>query len=75
MRSPRSVAWDNGKITLTGALGSQEASYFAKGLDVLINKQGYGDIRLDFQPAFPVRESFMVPAIALIREEAQWGGV
>jgi anti-sigma regulatory factor (Ser/Thr protein kinase) len=75
LRSPRSVAWDNGKITLTGQLGAHEASYFAKGLDVLITKQSYRDVRLDFTAAFPVRESFMVPAIALIRERRRAGVV
>lgn len=47
MRSPRTISWDAGKISLTGLLGAQEASYFAKGLDVLASKQGYQDIRLE----------------------------
>lgn len=75
MRPPRNISWDAQNISLSGQLGVQEAYSLAKGLDVLVSKRGYQDICLDFRSAFPVRESFMVPAIALIRERRRNGVV
>lgn len=62
------IKFTEGVITLTGFLGSKEVFQFAKCLFVLISKKGYKDIELNFTHAYPVRESFMVPALAIIRD-------
>lgn len=70
MRAPASktIFAANGSITLRGTLSGSDAFDFAKCLDILVTKQGYSDVTLDFSQAAPVWESFMVPAIALIRD-------
>ncbi|MGT2441219.1 STAS-like domain-containing protein [Ensifer adhaerens] len=62
------VSKNSNILTLNGSLLSGDIFQFSKSLDIILNKQGYTDASLDFSQAYPVRESFMVPAIALIRK-------
>lgn len=76
MKGPtRTITFKSGELILSGTLASSDIFDFAKGIDLFANKQGYRDIILDFTTAYPVRESFMVPAIALIREQRRAGVV
>lgn len=70
---PRSITYQSGELIMRGSLASQEVFDFGKGIDLFANKQGYKDLVLDFSGAFPVRESFMVPAIALVRNWRRQG--
>ncbi len=64
----RRITWGDGSITMAGALGSRDIFSFAGSVHNVATKQGYKDVTLDFSDAYPVRETFMVPAIAIIRE-------
>lgn len=64
----RTVSWNKSIIAMRGGLTSGDAFGFAKALDVIVRKRGYQDVVLNFAGAYPVRESFMVPAIALVRK-------
>ncbi len=67
------VTWFGETIKLQGSLGSGDIRDFARALDVISTRQGYRDVTLDFSQAFPVRESFMVPVIALVRHHRREG--
>jgi anti-sigma regulatory factor (Ser/Thr protein kinase)/anti-anti-sigma regulatory factor len=67
------ITWDMGSISLPGSLTAADARDFARALNVVCSKQGYRDVELDFKQAYPVRETFMVPAIALIRDYRRKG--
>jgi hypothetical protein len=41
--------------------------------DIVCTVRGYRDVDLSFAQAFPVRESFMVPAIAPVRDYRRQG--
>ncbi len=69
----KNIFVSNGEMKLRGMLSGSDAFDFAKCLDILVTKQGYSDVRLDFSQAGPVWESFMVPAVALIRERRRHG--
>jgi anti-sigma regulatory factor (Ser/Thr protein kinase) len=58
---------------MDGPLASRDIFSFAAGVHNLAAKQGYKDIGLDFSGAYPVRETFMVPAIAIVREYRRQG--
>jgi hypothetical protein len=63
-----SVTWSGNNIFIAGSLSLADIGDFARAANVVCAKQGYRDVTLNFAQAAPVRESFMVPAIALIRD-------
>jgi anti-sigma regulatory factor (Ser/Thr protein kinase) len=63
----REISGEANRIVFGGGLLPQDVLQFSKVLNVVITKKGYQDVILDFSQSFPVREGFMVPAIALIR--------
>jgi hypothetical protein len=67
------IRWDGHTVSLQGSLASADILDFARALNVVCTKQGYRDVDLNFAQAFPVRESFMVPAIALVRDYRRQG--
>ncbi|QGZ33172.1 STAS-like domain-containing protein [Stappia indica] len=67
MKVPTSIRWENNTINLKGTLASRSVFHFSSALHQTIIARGYKDISLNFTEAYPVRESFMIPAIALIR--------
>jgi hypothetical protein len=67
------IRWDSHTVYLQGSLSSADIGNFARALDVVCTKRGYRDVVLNFEQAFPVRESFMVPAIALVRDYRRQG--
>ncbi|NKM27878.1 STAS-like domain-containing protein [Rhizobium laguerreae] len=67
------ITWSDGTISIQGSLSSAEIRDFARALNVVCTKQGYRHVELNFGSAFPVRESFMVPAIALVRDYRRKG--
>jgi anti-sigma regulatory factor (Ser/Thr protein kinase) len=67
------IRWDGTTVSLQGGLSSADIFAFARALNVVCTKQGYREVNLNFAQAFPVRESFMVPAIALLREHRRQG--
>lgn len=69
----RRITWQGGSLVMAGSLASRDIFSFAAGVHNLATKQGYKDIGLDFSRAYPVRETFMVPAIAIVREYRRQG--
>lgn len=62
------------KISFQGSLDNRDLVTFASKLHQTIDKKRYRDIILDFSNSSHVAPSFMVPALALIRER-KFGGV
>jgi hypothetical protein len=67
------IRWDGPRVSLKGTFSSADILAFARALNVVYTKQGYREVELNFAEAFPVRESFMVPAIALLRDYRRQG--
>lgn len=63
----RPITWEKSTIMMTGNMSSNSIADFSTGLHSVCISQGYKDVSLDFSKAIPVLETFMVPAIALVR--------
>lgn len=70
---PRTIEWENNKISITGEVAARELRTFASALYQLTERRGYKDIRLDFSDCSRVFEAFMLPAVALCEKRQSEG--
>lgn len=61
----RPIHWQKNTISVSGQISPADLRYFARALNVVIEKQGYQDIYLDFTSCSATFESFMLPVVAL----------
>lgn len=64
----KNVIWDTNEILIRNTIDSSDIFDFANALHVVCSVRGYKNVTLNFSNAYPVRETFMVPAISLIRD-------